>query len=259
MNNFGISLLSVTPIRFEPNDRSEQVSQLLFGELVEIIKENEKWFQIKMLYDNYEGWMDKKQIEIINAKTKDKLLKQSSAFTFDRAQSLNAPNNKFPIVFGSTLHAYDGLSFKIKKESYQYSGAVIQNPEAKDWIEIIEKAAHKFLGCPYQWGGRSPFGIDCSGLTQVVFKIAGIPLPRDAWQQAEQGRAINFVSEAKTADLAFFDNDEGRITHVGIIIENHGIIHASGEVRLDKLDHYGIYNDESKSYSHKLRVLKRII
>ena len=116
-----------------------------------------------------------------------------------------------------------------------------------------------YLDAPYLWGGRSPFGIDCSGLVQMTYKLSGIKLPRDAGQQASCGTTINLLSEAQAGDLAFFDNEEGIITHVGIILPNNQIIHASGRVRVDSLDHEGIYNVKKKQYSHKLRLIKRII
>ena len=101
-------------------------------------------------------------------------------------------------------------------------------------------------------------GMDCSGFSQVVHRIVGNDLPRDASQQVELGDTISFVEEAQAGDLAFFDNEEGNITHVGICLGGGDIIHASGSVRIDKLDHIGIFNADKGTYSHKLRVIKRI-
>jgi gamma-D-glutamyl-L-lysine dipeptidyl-peptidase len=115
------------------------------------------------------------------------------------------------------------------------------------------------LNSPYLWGGKTPFGIDCSGFTQMAYKLAGIKLRRDAWQQAEQGHTINLLEETEPGDLAFFDNDEGNIVHVGIILRDHKIIHAAGKVRIDSIDHYGINNKELKKYTHKLRLIKRMV
>ncbi|MNL48577.1 Gamma-D-glutamyl-L-lysine endopeptidase [compost metagenome] len=123
----------------------------------------------------------------------------------------------------------------------------------------MESLFKMFLNAPYLWGGRSILGIDCSGFTQVCYKILGIKLKRDAYQQADQGELVSFINEGKLGDLAFFDNAEGRITHVGILINSHQIIHASGRVRIDSIDHQGIFNEETQQYSHKLRIIKRIL
>ena len=116
-----------------------------------------------------------------------------------------------------------------------------------------------YLNSPYLWGGRSPFGIDCSGFTQMVFKLNGIKLPRDAYEQAEIGKTLNFIEETQKGDLAFFDNEEGKIIHTGIIIDKNKIIHSSGKVRIDNLDHYGIFNAETGKYSHNLRLIKKVV
>ncbi|HRG90423.1 MAG TPA: C40 family peptidase, partial [Chitinophagales bacterium] len=122
---------------------------------------------------------------------------------------------------------------------------------------VFERVAMRYLNAPYLWGGRSPFGIDCSGFTQVVFKFADVQLMRDAYQQAEQGAMVNFVEESQPGDLAFFSNDNGKIIHVGIVLKDQRIIHSSGKVRIDRLDHFGIYNADTKKYSHQLKVIKR--
>ena len=115
-----------------------------------------------------------------------------------------------------------------------------------------------YLNAPYLWGGRTHFGIDCSGFTQMVYKLNGHKLLRDASQQATQGEPLSFIEESEPGDLAFFDNEEGTITHVGIMMADHHIIHAHGQVRIDHMDHTGIYNAELKKHTHKLRVIKKI-
>jgi cell wall-associated NlpC family hydrolase len=116
-----------------------------------------------------------------------------------------------------------------------------------------------FLNSAYLWGGRSIFGVDCSGFCQTVFRFIGIPLLRDAYQQASQGEAIGFLEETKLGDLAFFDNEEGRITHVGMLLDQDTIIHASGRVRMDTIDHLGIVNVDTGLHTHKLRIIKRML
>jgi cell wall-associated NlpC family hydrolase len=117
----------------------------------------------------------------------------------------------------------------------------------------------RFINSPYIWGGRIPSGMDCSGFTQLVCKIHGKPIPRNSWQQAETGENISSIDEAKPGDLVFFDNEQGRIIHVGMMISSGLVIHASGRVRIDQIDHHGIFKKEIGAYSHHLRSIRRII
>lgn len=144
----------------------------------------------------------------------------------------------------------------INAERYKIEGTVVIPGKNKFDDEVI-KTAGSYLNTPYLWGGRSPYGIDCSGFTQMVFKQFGIRLKRDAWQQAGQGEVVDFLQSAKAGDLAFFDNDEGKISHIGIMVDNSQVMHASGKVRTDIIDNQGIYNEEMKRYTHKLRIIKR--
>jgi cell wall-associated NlpC family hydrolase len=148
----------------------------------------------------------------------------------------------------------------MQMESYAFGfdGQVVKGLE-KGSVKNILSTAYLFLNAPYLWGGKSPFGIDCSGFTQITYKINGYKLPRDANQQVELGEPLSFVEEAEAGDLAFFDNEEGKIVHVGILLDNQQIIHASGCVKIDKFDHYGIFSSDTKKYSHTLRVIKRIL
>lgn len=255
----GIAFQSLIPIRAKPDHASEQTTQLLFGEMYHVFEQKENWLRIKTVFDNYEGWMHEKQHYHLSAVDAEKLLKSPKSVAAELVQTVTNNDKSFPIVMGSTLYDFDGMNFKIGKEKFVYSGQATNEKTGLLNTEHIRKFALKLLHAPYQWGGRSPFGIDCSGLTQVVYKVYGIDLPRDAYQQAEAGKILNFINEAREGDLAFFDNDEDRITHTGIILNNDQIIHASGEVRIDTIDHYGIYNKSLKKYTHKLRLLKRII
>lgn len=255
---FAICNLSLIPIRRDPSDRSEMVSQLLFGETVEILGKQESWRKIKVLHDDYTGWIDKKQVEQI---TDDELTKITSASQYVSSDLLQLAiwnkNQICPVPIGSSLPGYQNHKFRIAETEYVFEGNVIDitTPQPKRMLEH----AYMYLNSPYLWGGRSPFGIDCSGFTQIVHKLCGIKIRRDANQQAEEGSTINLLDESKPGDLAFFDNADGRIVHVGIILPANHIIHASGRVRIDLLDHQGIFNAETKSYSHNLRVIKRIM
>jgi hypothetical protein len=256
---FGIAHLSLNPVRKEPNDRSEMVTQLLFGDAFQVLERTERWVQVRLSCDGYEGWIGSKQFQFVSEKTFDWINDQPKVFT-DNLVSIVENQNKgdvIPVVFGSSLPFWDGKSFHIENDTYQYDGIVFQ-PDANLRKSLVA-AALSYLNAPYLWGGKSPFGIDCSGLVQMVYKIHGTFLMRDASQQADQGITLSFVEEAEPGDLAFFDNEEGHIIHVGMVLPEQQIIHASGKVRIDRLDHQGIYNEEIRGYSHQLRLLKRVL
>jgi len=261
--NFGICNLSIIPIRKDPNDASEMVSQLLFGELFSIIKKEKKWLHIQCEFDEYEGWIDIKQAIEIERNIFESYQNAEKGISMEVVSAITNNSFHLPILIGSTLPYFDGMNFKLDKHKYIFNGQAIRHDNTNIDIEFIKKCAQKFLHAPYLWGGRSPFGIDCSGFVQIVFKLANIKLKRDAYQQAEAGQTIDLLEQTQIGDLAFFtNNDEERITHVGIIIETEQsvkIIHASGRVRIDLLDHYGIYNKETKNYSHKLKLIKRLL
>ncbi|MCL9804345.1 C40 family peptidase [Flavobacterium amniphilum] len=252
---FGICNLANIPLRIEPSDRSELVSQVLFGEHFIVLEQNLKWSKIKLAFDEYEGWIDNKQFKAIEEEQYNQLSKDAIVLNADLIEYITSPDNLLmPIPLGSSLSFLNYES--INTENLSFEGAKISGMKAKQ--QIIE-IAFMYLNAPYLWGGKTPFGIDCSGFTQMVYKLNGHNLLRDASQQATQGDALSFIEESEPGDLAFFDNDEGNIIHVGIIMENNYIIHASGKVRIDRLDHLGIYNAEINRHTHKLRVIKKII
>ncbi len=252
---FGIGNLAIIPLRIEPNDRSEIVSQVLFGEHFEVIDKFKQWSKIKLQYENYEGWIDTKQFQPISKDEFNSLSSQEIVLNGDLIDYITADNNfMMHIPLGATLTFLEDS--KVNISNYEFEGAKVSGIKPKS--ELI-KTAFMYLNAPYLWGGKTPFGIDCSGFTQMVYKLNGYKLLRDAAQQASQGIPLSFIEESEPGDLAFFDNEEGNIIHVGIIMENNYIIHASGKVRIDRLDHLGIYNAETKRHTHKLRVIKKII
>ncbi len=253
---YGIAVLSVIAIRKEMSHRSEQISQLLFGETYEILQKQGTWLQIRCNYDSYEGYIDENQHHELSERDYLATLSNEAGIALELVNSAASSSHSVPILTGSSLPFFDGMNFKIGREKFIYNGHAVL-ADAKN-PAVFERIALKYTNAPYLWGGRSPFGIDCSGFTQMVFKFVGVPLLRDAYQQAGQGSTVNFIEESTAGDLAFFANDEGRIVHVGIILKDNRIIHASGKVRIDKIDHFGIYNAELKKYSHNLKIIKRI-
>ena len=247
---YGICNLSIVPLRLEPDDTSEMVSQLLYGELFKVLEQRKKWSRIRLSYDNYECWVDNKQYLEISEdefKTLDKKAPKLSADLIEFIQDSNA--QLYPVPLGATLN---GLSLM----KHRFDGHTVHGKHAK---KKLVDTAFLYLNTPYLWGGKTPFGIDCSGFTQMVYKLNGFKLMRDASQQATQGEALSFIEESEPGDLAFFDNEEGIITHVGIIMKDNYIIHAHGKVRIDRIDHSGIYNVDKHMHTHKLRVIKKII
>lgn len=254
----GVCALSIVPIRKEPSHRSELVSQLLFGEIYTVEKEQAEWRFVKCNYDSYEGWISASQHTALSNKDFEAHGTTAHGVSVDIVGSASSGNQSIAVVAGSTLPFFDGLNLKIGKDKFVFNHQAII-PENLKQAGLIEKLALRYLHSPYLWGGRSPFGIDCSGFTQIIFKFAGIKLKRDAYQQAESGITVNFIEESLPGDLAFFNNEEGKITHVGLILKDNQIIHASGKVRIDKLDHFGIYNQQTKKYSHQLKIIKRVL
>ncbi|SNR30726.1 C40 family peptidase [Lutibacter flavus] len=254
---YGICNLSIIPLRIEPNDASEMVSQLLFGEHFKVLESRKKWSKIRIAFDNYEGWIDNKQYEEITEEIYDEIRNSKNCFTGELIDFATDENKNFSMItMGSSLPFFKNQNLLINNSKFHYEGQIFNTKLPK---ESIVEIAFKYINSPYLWGGKTPFGIDCSGLTQMVYKLCGYNLLRDASQQATQGEVLSFIEESEPGDLAFFDNNEGIITHVGIIMKDNYIIHAHGKVRIDMIDHSGIFNLDDQKHTHKLRVIKKII
>ncbi|AQX09098.1 C40 family peptidase [Elizabethkingia occulta] len=235
----GVCNVSVAPVRADKTDKAEIVTEMLYGESADILEVINNWTRIKMHYDGYEGWIDTKQITLV---TDDFLAKRKTHLVTEPFQSRVMESGKMLLSMGSevsfeTVHAQRGATVR----------------------QSIVETAKEFLNVPYLWGGKSFFGVDCSGFTQLVLKVHDIKYPRDAYQQGEVGEPLSFIEEAQPGDLAFFENSEGRIIHVGFMLENNQIIHAHGKVRIDTLDSSGIFNKELNKHTHKLRFIRNIL
>lgn len=246
---YGICNLSIVSLRNEASDTSELVSQVLYGEHFKVLEKRKKWSRIRIAFDKYEGWIDNKQYIEITEDIYNQCDQNSLVYASDLVEFVEDKKQLIPIPIGAVLN-------ELSMFSHQYDGNTITGIQPK---ENIIKTSYMYLGAPYLWGGKTPFGIDCSGFTQMVYKLNGYSLLRDASQQATQGEALSFIEESEPGDLAFFDNEEGNIIHVGIIMEDNYIIHAHGKVRIDRIDHSGIFNIDTKKHSHRLRVIKKII
>ena len=250
----GVCCVPVSPMRAEPSHKSEMTSQLLFGEAVEVIEKSlDQWIFIRSLYDDYQGWITRPHITEIP----ESIANEKWHLASDWSNEILFHEQPMFIPFGSELRGLKNGQAEWGKYSWSFKGNHIDPVITQRNEKTIIRLTHRFLNTPYLWGGRSVFGIDCSGFTQLIYKCLCIPLMRDAYQQATQGDGIGFLQEVKCGDLAFFDNPEGKITHVGILLNDREIIHSSGKVRIDKIDSQGIVNADTQERSHQLRLIKR--
>ncbi len=242
------------PLRSGPTHKSEMVSQILFGEKYTISDVSGSWLKIKTLFDNFQGWID-----------------------IDHLQSIADDGSSYGHVLNRSLLCFKNDGTRIMLEA----GCEIYNPDfeqkvftigkniystpqefSKDFISTsasVPDIALKFINSPYLWGGRIPSGIDCSGFTQLAYKISNTEISRNSADQANEGVEIDFIDNTIPGDLVFFDNSQGKISHVGMIISKGLVIHASGRVRIDLIDHHGIFKKDINGYSHKLRTIRRIV
>jgi hypothetical protein len=247
-------------MRSEPSDKSELVNQVLFGEWYDVLEERKHWLRIRLKHDRYEGWIDRKQFSPLSEEESSQRQVAQESVVADLLDIVTREDDEsvyFPIFLGSFLpQLQKDKTFEVSPSRFHFNGQ-IASPDTDR--KLLINYAFQYLHSPYLWGGRTPFGIDCSGFTQMVYRLSGHRIPRDASQQAQLGETLSFIEESEPGDLAFFDNAEGIITHVGIILKDNYIIHASGKVRLDRLDQSGIFNGEERRHTHKLRVIKKII
>ncbi len=252
---FGIITVPAAPARKNPDHRQEMVNQLLFGEAFEIIESRQKiWYRVKSIYDGYSGWITHHLFTFVN---EAEARASNGLFAGDYLNRILLNDVPAYIPMGSFLPGFDGTRGKAGNSKFQFQGEVV-NPAGitVPKSDLVESIAIRWLNAPYLWGGRTIVGVDCSGFAQTVFKMAGVLLPRDAWQQALHGAAVKKLDLSQKGDLAFFD-DKDEIVHVGILLGPDRIIHASGKVRIDLLDEEGITNAETGKRTHKLNSIRR--
>lgn len=257
--DFAICHLSVVPLRSSPSDKSEQVSQLLFGEIVELLEwKGRAWVKVRCTWDNCIAWAQARQVKPLTL-SEYRLFSDKFSYCLDLFQPLLSNDFAMPIPLGARLPDFDGMKFNFDGKTYNYSGQAVFPENLEATPDRVLKIARKYLLAPYQWGGRSPFGIDASGFTQMVFKIVGVQLHRSPESQVHQGVLVDFIEQSQPSDLAYFENSAGTINHTGILLPDGKIIHAAEQVRIDRIDHYGIYDEEIGRYTHRLRVVKRML
>ncbi|TBW29110.1 C40 family peptidase [Gramella sp. KN1008] len=248
---YGICHLSIVPLRALSSHTSEMTSQLLYGEHFKVLEERAHWSRIRCAFDGFEAWVANKQYRKIQEEDYNSLEDVPLQLSSDLIEYVTDDNGLLmPVPLGSVLNFKDRLTHK-------FEGEIIA--PLKPMKNHIVDTALLYLNSPNLWGGKTPFGLDCSGFTQMVYKLNGERLNRSAAEQAKQGEALSFIEESEPGDLAFFDDNEGIIDHVGIIMQDHYIIHVDGKVRIDRIDHSGIFNTEERKHTHKLRVIKKII
>jgi cell wall-associated NlpC family hydrolase len=258
--NHGIVRNPCIPVRKEAAEQSEMVSQLLFGELYSLIESAGDWLYIRNDFDAYEGWISASSAHPLDEEQYRHYRGMECCVQPEAFQKLQKKPGEQPMLVpaGSQLYYEQNQRLKVHcVDTWRMEKSC--QPPAGTLPDSMIRTGKKFLHIPYLWGGKSTFGTDCSGLVQTVFRIHGIRISRDTGSQVHEGKALNMLAEARTGDLLFFDNEEGEIIHVGMLMEEGYILHASGMVRLDPVDHQGIYSREKKRYTHKLRVIKRIL
>jgi hypothetical protein len=259
MEDYGYCRLSLVPVRGESRESSEMVTQLLFGDLYRVLEytSNKEWLYIEVDADGYRGWIGYKLHHSVTEAFYQEAQQRQPVASLEICGNLHLPGQLLHIVMGSSLpiqeHGLFGSNDRVKFEGKTHIIRKIKN------ADVLKDFAFQYIDSPYLWGGKSPFGIDCSGLMQMVFKLGGYQLQRDASQQALAGEEVASLGDVLEGDLAFFHNPQGRITHVGMMLSEGKIIHASGRVRVDRLDEKGIYNEDEKKYTHSLSHLRRII
>lgn len=269
--NKGIILHSIVPLRAEGSEESEQLTQLLFGETVDVLEEAERWIRVRNDADHMEGWVDFKMLTMMSEEEfrdySGRLEKSTAMVRMPMAYALSQNNGQtIPLAAGTRLCDYkntDGNGhFSILGVPFSIDPSMVTEAPLPLNQDSLMKLSRFFLNSPYLWGGKNALGMDCSGLTQVLLSLMGVQILRNASEQATQGKPVSSLSDAQPCDLVFFDK-KGRVTHVGILLTKDTVLHCSGRVKVEKIDEEGIVSSENNTlykvgeHTHHLCSIKR--
>jgi cell wall-associated NlpC family hydrolase len=249
--DFAACIVPAAPVRKKSSHKAEMVNQLLFGEMMRVIDAKKNWWKIQTVHDNYEGWIRNNLVTLIPEELPD-----NSFVAGELINTIDINENKMLISFGSSLPAFNNGKGSIAGSSFSFNGYAVNRTLVTSDEKTVRQLTSQWFNAPYLWGGRTPLGVDCSGFAQVIFKMMGLDLLRDAKQQVGQGMKVKKLEDAQCGDLAFFEK-KNKITHVGILLNPNEIIHASGKVRIDKIDKKGIINTDTEKRTHSLAAIRR--
>lgn len=256
---YAICPLSVVPVRAGAHHRSELLSQLLFGELVELIdRRGTQWYKVRCTWDEVSGWVPSEQLQTITPAEYERY-QQQYAICLDLLHPVMSSSRQIPVPIGARLPAFDGLRFELAGQWWTYSGQAVFPEDLPPRATLLIKIARRYLWAPFLSGGRSPLGIDSGALVQLSFGALGIALPRQPAAQVMEGEQVDFFDEYRAGDIAFFENHRGQLVHAGILLPEAQVLHCHECVRIDKVDHFGIFDPSRKKYLWRLRVIRRML
>src|SRR5688572_26503038 len=260
--DYAVVNVPAAPVRRKPEHRKEMVSQLLFGETVRILKsKGPLWLKVRSLHDNYEGWMTNTLLAGIDKTAANTMSVYAATGMMN---TITAGDKRMNVPVGSSLPFFENLPAgrhggkgRLGDAEYEFTGNYCRRDQQQPSEELLKQLALPWLNAPYLWGGRTPLGVDCSGFVQVIYKLMGIDLCRDTWQQAQEGKTIKKFRDTQPGDLAFF-NREKNIIHTGILLGNDQVIHASGRVRIDTITKRGLIDAATGKKVLSLQLVKRV-
>jgi hypothetical protein len=259
MHDLFFTFQPLVPLRAQAADAAEMASQLLFGDVVACIARDRQWLHVRNMADGYTGWIDEKAVLGIDQAWLDGIASWDYVLQDQCAVQTRRAGATLParLGLGSRIPALPHKQLEIGDWSADLTACPAQVQPTGD-VDAVMGLSERYLGVPYLWGGKSLAGIDCSGLTQMVYAMAGRQLPRDARDQAACGTAVDYAGR-KAGDLAFFQNASGKVHHVGIVLPDGNVRHASGHVHDATLLEDGIVGRYTGHQTHRLCSIKRII